>query len=83
MIETSGVPQKAVERSLAGMTERSVTQIVGQDDGLGEVFVEPERARDGAGNLSALQAVRETRSVVVPFVIDEDLGLVLEAPEGA
>ena len=53
-----------------------------EDDGFGKVLIQSERSRHGASDLCALQAVREARSVVVTLVVDEDLGLVLKAPEG-
>ncbi len=71
-----------VERFLAGMAERRVAEIVGQRQRLGEILVERQRAGDAARDLRHLEAVGEPRAVMVALVIDEDLGLVLQAAEG-
>src|SRR5690606_33654088 len=42
-----------------------------------------ERAADRARDLRHLDRVGEPRAVVVALVVDEDLGLVLQPPEGA
>ena len=61
------------------MAEGRVPEIVRQRQRLGEVLVHPENTADRARDLRHLQAVGEARPVVIPLVIDEDLGLVLEA----
>src|SRR3546814_7983890 len=50
-------------------------------DGFRQILVEAERATDRAGDLRHLDAVREPRPVIVALMLDEDLRLVLEAPE--
>src|SRR3954451_18471468 len=70
-----------IERLLAGMTERRVAEIMRQRQRLGEVLVEAESARDGAGDLRDFDTVSQAGAIMVALVIDEDLGLVLEAPE--
>ena len=70
-----------IERLLAGMAERRVAEIVRQRQRLGEVLVEAERARDGAGDLRDFETVRQPRAVMIALVIDEDLGLVLQPAE--
>ncbi len=54
---------------------------MGERQGLGEVLVEAERAGDGTGDLRDFEAVGEARAVMVALVIDENLCLVLQAPE--
>ena len=73
--------QRAVERRLAGVPEGRVPEVVAEADRLGEVLVEAQRARDGARDPDGLERVREARAVVVALGRDEDLRLVLEAPE--
>ena len=63
------------------MPERGVPQVVPERDRLGEVGVEPQRARDAARDLRHLEGVREPRPVVVALGREEDLRLVHEAPE--
>src|SRR4029077_162024 len=42
---------------------------------------EPERARQGTGDLGDLQRMGQARAKMIPLMEDEDLGLVCEAPE--
>ena len=63
------------------MPERGVPEVVAEGDGFGEVLVQAQRPRDGARDLADLQRVGEARAVVVALGRQEDLGLVLEAPE--
>jgi hypothetical protein len=79
VLETAGVYLS--EDVLAGVAERGMAQVVRQGDGLGEVLVEPQGARDGARYLADLEHVREARAVVVAFGSEEDLCLVLEPAE--
>ena len=74
--------QAVVEHVLADVAERRVAEVVAQPDGLGEVLVEPQRARDRARDLGDLERVGQPRAVVVALGRDEDLRLVLQAPEG-
>ena len=78
VVETAMIPQASVERALPGMAERRMAEIVRQRQGLGEVLVEPELARDGAGDLRHFQRMGQPGAVVVAFVKHEDLGLVLQ-----
>ena len=70
-----------VEGLLAGVAERRVAEVVAERDRLGQVLVQPQRPGDGARDPGGLERVREPRAVVVALRVDEDLGLVLEAPE--
>ncbi len=63
------------------MAERRMAKIVRQRQRLGQILVEPERARERAGDLGHFQRVGQPRAVVVALVEHEDLGLVLEAAE--
>ncbi len=56
-------------------------EVVAEGDRLGEVFVEVERAGDGAPDLRDFERVCETRDVVVAGRGDEHLRLVLEPPK--
>jgi len=74
--------QHLVQRLLARVPEGRVPEVVPERDRLGEVLVQPERAGDRAGDARGLERMREPRSVMVALGGDEDLRLVLEAPEG-
>src|SRR5215213_2965628 len=73
--------QTRVEHLLARVAEGRMAEIVAERDRLGEVLVQPERASDAARDPARLQRVREPGAVVVALRRDEDLRLVLEAPE--
>ena len=70
-----------VERLLARVAERGVAEVVPERDRLGQILVQPQGPGDGAGDAGGLERVREPRAVVVALRVDEDLRLVLEAPE--
>ena len=40
-----------VERPFSGVAKGRVAQVMGQADGLGQVFVQPQRPGNGAGDL--------------------------------
>jgi hypothetical protein len=54
-------------------------QIVSQRQRLGQFLVQSETAGNSLADLGNLQGVGEAGTVVVPFVIDKDLGLVFQA----
>ena len=83
MIEAAVAGERLVERALAGVAERRMAEVVCQRQRLGQVLVEPERARQRAGDLRDLQRVGQPGTVMVALVIDEDLRLVRQPPEGA
>src|SRR6185503_15496760 len=64
------------------MTKWRMTEIVCERQGLRQVLIEAKRACKRAGNLDDFQSVRQPRSVMITFVIDEDLRLVGKPPEG-
>ncbi len=66
---------------LTSVSKGCMAEVMPQGDGLGEVFVEPEGARDGAGDLGYLEDVREARPVVVALWGKKYLSLVFQAPE--
>ena len=63
------------------MAERRMAEIVGQRQRLGEIFVEPQPARQRAGDLGDFERMGQPGAVMVAFVEHEDLRLVLEPPE--
>ncbi len=73
----------AIERLLAQMTEGWMAEIVRQGDGFRQVLVEAKRARHGACDAGDLDGVGHPGAVMVAGGIEKDLGLVLQAPEGA
>ena len=73
--------EAGVEDGLADVPERRMAEVVAHADRLDEVLVERERARHRARDLGHLDRVRHARAVVVALGRDEDLRLVLQAPE--
>ena len=73
--------QELVERLLARVAERRVTEVVTEPDRLDEVLVQAQRPCDAAGNAGRLERVREPRAVVVAGRVDEDLRLVHQPAE--
>jgi hypothetical protein len=63
--------------------ERRVAQVVRQGHGLHQILVQAQAARDGAPQLGHFQGVRQTGAEQVPLVVEEDLRLVDQPPEGA
>ncbi len=82
VVEAARAFEAFVERALAGVAEGRMAEIVRQRGGLRQVLVEPERARQRAGDLHHFQRVGEPRAVMVALVIDEHLRLVRQAAEG-
>src|SRR6187200_3467967 len=74
--------QARVEHLLAGVAEGRVAEVMAERDRLGEILVQPQRARHGSRDPGCLQRVCEPRAVVVALRVDEDLRLVLQPPEG-
>src|SRR5688572_19031812 len=58
-----------------------MAEVMGECDRLGEVFVEPESACDGAADGCDLDGVREARAKVIAGTVEENLGFVFEAAE--
>ena len=83
VLEPAVGPHACIERILAGVTERRMAKVVGERNGFGQVFIEPQAARDRSRYLRHLEAVREAGAEQIAFVVDEDLGLVLQAAEGS
>ena len=74
---------QAVETRLALVAEGGVAKVVGEGDGFGEVLVQAEGAGDVAGDGGDFDGVRQAGAEVVAGAVEEDLGLVFEAAEGA
>ena len=73
---------EAVQHMLAAVPERGMAEIMAEGDRLDEVLVETECLTEGPGDLTDLQGMGETRTVVVSLRCDENLRLMLEAAEG-
>jgi hypothetical protein len=81
VLEAPEVAHHAIEHPLARVAEGRVAQVVGESHGLDEILVEAERPRQAAADLRGLERMGQAVAVVIALVVDEDLRLVLEAPE--
>ena len=63
------------------MSERRVSQVVGQGKSLGKIFVGLQGAGNRTSDLGDFDGMGQPGSIVIPFVIDEHLSLVLQAPK--
>ena len=82
VIEPAVTVQRIAQRILAGVAERRMADIVCKAQRLGQVLVEPQRARDYPPDLRDFEAVGQPNPVVVAIGGDEHLGLVAQAAEG-
>ena len=64
------------------MAERRMAEIMRQRQRLGEILVEPERARQRAGDLGDFQRMGEPGAEMIALVKDEDLRLVRQPAKG-
>ena len=81
VIEPAVIGEALGQDVLAEMPERRVPEVVRERQGLDQVLVQTERARDRPPDLADLDAVGQPGPEVVALVIDEHLRLVLEPPE--
>src|SRR5690348_4630939 len=83
MVEAKAVlAKRIIQRALSGVPEGRVADVVDQRERFGEVFIEAQRAGDGARDLRDLHRVRQAAAEVVGVAVREDLGLSGEATEG-
>ncbi len=75
--------QAAIERTLSGMTEGRVADVVNQGQRFGEVFIQAKCAGRGAGDLRDLNGVGEAAAKVVRGAAGEDLRLSRESAKRA
>jgi hypothetical protein len=76
VIEAAVAGEALIEGALAGVSKGRMAEIVRQRQGLREVVVEAELARDGACDLGDLERMRQPRPVVIALVEQEHLRLV-------
>ena len=75
--------QTGIERILAGMAEGGMAQVMRERDRLDQVLVQAQAARDAARQLRHLERMGQPGAEQVALVVQEDLGLVDQAPERA
>src|SRR4029077_5998043 len=73
VIEAPIAGEAFVERPFASMSERRMAEVMSERQLLSEVFIQAQGARKRPGDLRNFERMRESRTLVVPFVIDEHL----------
>ncbi len=81
MVEPAMIGERALQRILARMAEGRVADIVRQAERLGQVLVQPQRARDRPADLRHFQAVGQPDTEMVAIGRHEDLRLVTQPSE--
>jgi hypothetical protein len=82
VVEAAEPRHALVQGILARMAEGRMAEVVGEGQGLGQILVEPEGAGERPGDLADLDGVGQAGAEVIALMVDENLGLVLEPPEG-
>ena len=59
-----------------------VTEVAGEGNGLGQVFIQAERATKGAGKGGDFDGMGETSPDMIPGSVEGELGFVLEGAKG-
>jgi hypothetical protein len=67
--------ETAIQSPFAGMAKRRVPDVVNQSEGLGKVLIQPQRRRNGTGNLRDFDGVRQAGPKVVGRPRGENLRL--------
>ena len=83
MIEAAVVLEQAVEGFLAGMAEGRMSEVMRESNGFGQIFIESERAGQGASDRRDFHGVGQSCAVMVAGAIEEDLGFVFETAKGS
>ena len=82
VFESAKGPHAFIERILTSMPKWSVAQVMRKTDGLDQIFIQSQRASDGAAQLRDFQRMGEPRAKQVTLMIYKNLGLVDQAPKG-
>ena len=80
VVAEAGLEQR-VERRLARVAERRMTEVVAEPDRLGEILVQLQGSGDHPCDPARFERVRHARAVVVAGRVDEDLRLPLQPAE--
>ena len=72
-----------VETRFAGVAEGRMADVMRQRQGLGEIGIQSQRGRDGAGDLGHFDGVRQAVAEMIGIARGEDLGFGFEAAKGA
>jgi hypothetical protein len=83
VVEAPAVMGEApIKRAFAGVAERGMADVVDEGERLGEIFIQAERCRGGAGNLCDLDGMGQSASKVIGGATGKYLRLSCEPAEG-
>ena len=74
--------QTDIQRPLAGVAKRRMTEVMRQRERFGEILVEAELPGQRAGNLRDFERVCQPGAVMIAFMEHEYLGFVLQSAKG-
>src|SRR2546423_3280327 len=83
MLEAAVLAHAFRQHFLTGMAERRVTEIMRESNGLGQIFIQAQRPRDGATNRGDLNRMSQSRAQMVPGAVEKNLRLVFQAAKSA
>ena len=83
MVEGAVIFHLSGQHFFSRMSKGRVPQVVGEADGFRQVFIAAQRPGEGPADLRDFQRMGQPGAVVVSLIIDEDLGLVFQPPEGS
>src|SRR6188472_3638583 len=81
MIEAAVVAHAFRQHLLPGVSKRRMAQIVGKRDRFRQIFIQPQRTRDGATDRRHLDRMRQARSQMIAGAVEKDLRFVFQPPE--
>ena len=81
MIEAAEGCHHFLQGVLAGVSERRMSEIVRQRQGLAQILIETKRAANRTRDLRNFEAMGQASPEEIALVIDENLGLVFEPAE--
>src|SRR5688572_11180092 len=81
MVKAAEILHETCQRNFTGMPKGGVAEIVRETDGFHQIFVAAQSPRERPSDLGNFEGMGEARPKVIAFVVDEDLGLIFEAPK--
>jgi hypothetical protein len=82
MVKSPMLFHKQVKFALSGVSERRVSKIVGKCYSLGKILIQPKRPGHGSADRGNFDGVGQPSAIVIPFAIQENLGLSIQTSEG-
>jgi hypothetical protein len=79
MVKAAGFLHRLFKRAFPGMTKGRVANIMGETQGLGQIFIQPQCTGNCAANLRHFNAVGEPNAEMIPIGGDKNLRLVAQS----